>query len=113
MSTKIKVDHNGKSFEMKLAKLFGSTYTYPSLAFHDSTMTWKSGSSWKTLDYVLLDEQSLPVAKFSAPYFSSDYSGRVKFLESKANSQEGKEEILVTGFALVYMTIQASYAAIA
>lgn len=112
LSTKIETEINGKSTEMKLAKILGSTYTYSSPSFNNSTMTWKSGSGWKNLDYVLLDEQSLPVAKCSAPYFSKDFSGRLEFIESKVTSQQAKEEILVTAFALIYMTITAYYAAI-
>lgn len=112
LSSKIETEINGQSAEMKLAKILGSTYTYSSPSFNNNTMTWKSGSGWKNLDYVLLDEQSLPVAKCSAPYFSKDFSGRLEFLESKVTNQGAKEEIIVTAFALVYMTITASYAAV-
>lgn len=112
LSTKIEAEINGTSVELKLAKILGSTYTYSSPSFNGTKMTWKSGSGWKNLDYVLLDEQSLPVAKCSAPYWTNDMSGRLEFVESKVNSQAAKEEILVTAFALIYMMIEASYAAI-
>lgn len=112
LSSKIEIEHNGNTFEMKLTKFLGSSYAYDSPSFSNATLTWKSGSGWKNIDYVLMDEQSMPVAKISAPYFSSDFSGRLEFIESRASSIQAKEEILIGAFALVYMTIQAYYAAV-
>lgn len=76
-------------------------------------MTWKSGSLWKKVDFVLLDEQALPVARCSAPYLSTDFSGNIEFLNSRANDTQAKEEILIGAMSLVYYTITTYYAAIA
>jgi hypothetical protein len=112
-SSRIDLEINDQSLEMKPTKILSSTYTYPSPVFGNTTMTWKSGSMWKNIDFVLLDEQSLPVARCSAPYLSSDFSGKIEFLTSRANKDEAKEEILIGAMSLVYLTITIYYAAIA
>lgn len=113
LSTKIDLDINGQSVELKPTKTFSSSYTYTSPAFNNTTLSWKCNSGWKNIDYVLLDERALPVARCSAPCFSMDFSGKIEFLESAVTSQQAREEILITVFSLVYLTITTYYAAIA
>lgn len=112
-SSRIDLEIKGQSVEMKPTKIFGSTYSYSSPVFGNAAVTWKSGSLWKNIDFVLLDEQALPVARCSAPYLSKDFSGKVEFLNSRASNSEAKEEILIGAMSLIYLTVTLYYAAIA
>lgn len=111
-TNRIDLEINGQSTELKPTKILSSTYTYSSPAFGNVTMTWKSVSAWKQIDYVLLDERALPVARCSAPYFSADFSGQIEFLNTRASDQQGKEEILIGAMSLIYLTITIYYTAI-
>jgi hypothetical protein len=61
-------------------------------------MTWtSSGGCFKTWDFVCMDEQQIPVAKFSANLWAIKKVGRIEFLGLKADSDAVRDEIVVTG----------------
>jgi hypothetical protein len=91
---------------LKAQKRFKTEYTYRSRAFSDNdspvTMTWTSSSGFKTWDFVCMDEQQIPVAKFSANLWAIKKVGRIEFLGLKADSDAVRDEIVVTGLTLFY-----------
>ncbi|KAF5533749.1 hypothetical protein FNAPI_12580 [Fusarium napiforme] len=96
---------------IKALKRFMTSYTHLSYNYSDSpdgtpaAMTWTSGSSFKTWDFICLDEQESAVAKFSANCWSLNNIGCVEFLGPKANDPAAREEILVTGMTLFYQMV--------
>lgn len=112
LTTKIDVTVNGQPIELKTKKILATSYSYTSPAFGNNVLTWKSGSKWSTLDFVLLDEKAEPIARCTDPNWKLDYSGNIEFIESKINSEDVRKEIIVTGFALIYLAITTYYSAI-
>ncbi|KAF2485585.1 hypothetical protein BDY17DRAFT_293928 [Neohortaea acidophila] len=102
----LKAELRGQALELQLKKRFSSDYTYASPAFGGATMTWTFHSGWSDIYYVLLDEQSLPVARWTArgPSIFTNL-GKVEFLGTKAESQEAREEIFLTGLTLIYIIV--------
>ena len=97
---------SNRKTQIKALKRFKTSYTHLSRAFSDTedlmTMTWTSDSDFKTWDFICLDEQLMPVAKFSANIWAVQKVGIIEFLGDKANSKEAREEIVVTGLTLFY-----------
>lgn len=58
-------------------------------------MTWTSESDFKTWDFICLDPQQMPVAKFSANMWAWKKIGKVEFL--KPANEQAREEIVVMG----------------
>lgn len=113
LSSKIDLEIDGQPTEMKTKRMLSSTYTFSSRAFGGATMTWESKSHWRTFDYTLLDDKALPIAKCSAPYWSSNFAGKIEILNADSVDERQRREILITGFALTYLMIITYYAAIA
>ncbi|KAL8838544.1 MAG: hypothetical protein Q9170_002086 [Blastenia crenularia] len=96
---------------LKALKRWKTSYTHLSYAFaptldsSPATMTWTSGSNFKTWDFICLDEQQVPVAKFSANLWTLKKIGNIEYLGPKANSQAAREEIIVVGLLLAYTMI--------
>ncbi|KAF4442444.1 hypothetical protein F53441_11730 [Fusarium austroafricanum] len=99
---------NGQKGTIKALRHFITSYTHLSYNFSDSAdgtpaaMEWTSDSSFKTWDFICLDEQRTPVAKFSANTFSLNKVGTVEFLGPKSHSVAAREEILIVGMTLFY-----------
>ncbi|KNB12611.1 hypothetical protein FOXG_12174 [Fusarium oxysporum f. sp. lycopersici 4287] len=93
---------HGQKGTIKALKRFMTLYTHLSYNYSNSpdgtpaAMTWTSASSFKTWDFICLDEQESAVAKFSANCWSLNNVGCVEFLGPKANDPAAREEILVT-----------------
>lgn len=87
-------------------KRFKTEYSHLSNVYSETdepaTMTWTSKSDFKTWDFICLDPQQLPVAKFSANIWAVKKVGNIEFLGPKAGSEAAREEILVTGLTLFY-----------
>ncbi|KAF4344209.1 hypothetical protein FBEOM_1803 [Fusarium beomiforme] len=106
---------HGQKGTIKALKRFMTSYTHLSYNYSTSAdgtpaaMTWTSDSSFKTWDFICLDEQESAVAKFSANCWSLNNVGNVEFLGPKANDPAAREEILITGMTLFYqMMIRAT-----
>jgi hypothetical protein len=97
---------SGRKTQIKALKRFKTSYTHLSRAFSDTEdlmpMTWSSDSDFKTWDFVCLDKQLMPVAKFSANIWAVQKVGNIEFLGDKADNKEAREEIVVTGLTLFY-----------
>lgn len=77
-------------------------------------MTWTSSCGLKTWDFICLDEQKMPVAKFSANIWGLKKVGYITFMGSStpgAHAAGGnvsdavREEIVVTGLTLFYCMV--------
>ena len=99
----------GRKGELKAFKRWKTEYTHLSQAYSDDgtpvTMTWASASSWSTWDFICLDEQQNPVARFSANIWAVKKVGNIEFLGPKATSLAVRDEIVVTGLTLFYCMI--------
>lgn len=97
---------SGRKTQIKALKRFKTSYTHISRAFSNTEdlmpMTWTSDSDFKTWDFICLDEQSMPVAKFSANIWAAQKVGNIEFMGDKADCKEAREEIVVAGLTLFY-----------
>ncbi|KAL8952132.1 MAG: hypothetical protein Q9222_001944 [Ikaeria aurantiellina] len=111
ISINAKYEVHGRKGQMKALKRWKTSYTHLSHAYASdpdaglATMTWTSDSDFKTWDFICLDEEQMPVAKFSANLWSLKRIGKIEFLGPKAHSQAAQEEIVVTGLTLAYTMI--------
>lgn len=97
----------GQLIALKALKRFKTEYTHLSYAFSDTDtpvpMTWITTSSFKTWDFICLDTQHMPVAKFSANIWAVSKVGKIEFVGSRAASSDAiRDEIVVTGLTLFY-----------
>ena len=97
---------HGQSIELKAQKRFKTEYMHLSHAFSDNDapvpMYWTSNSGFKIWDFICLDQNQLPVAKFSANVWGVKKIGNIEFLGEKAASDAARDEIVVTGLTLFY-----------
>ena len=91
---------------LKAQKRFKTEYTYLSRAFSDNDslviMTWTGSCGLRTWDFICVDEQQMPVAKFTACLWAMKKVGKIEFLGPKADSDAVRDEIVVTGLTLLY-----------
>ncbi|KAF9887502.1 hypothetical protein FE257_010080 [Aspergillus nanangensis] len=84
-------------------------YIYISKKFNTDgrpmTMTWTSGSAFKSFDFVLLMEDQLPVAKFTSRTLALKNMGKIEFLDSRSDDPAVRDEIVVTGLTLFFCMI--------
>ncbi|CAI7586972.1 unnamed protein product [Penicillium glandicola] len=96
----------GQKAHLLAQKRFQTVYTHRSLNFSDTetpvTMTWTSDCGFKTWDFVCVDEQQIPVARFTANAWGVTKIGNIEFVGPKANDRAAQEEIMVTGITLFY-----------
>ncbi|KAL8682711.1 MAG: hypothetical protein Q9224_006751, partial [Gallowayella concinna] len=107
VSINAKFQVQGRKGTLKALKRWQTAYTHLSYALADNpdsptVVTWASSSGFKTWDFICLDEQQMPVAKFSANWWSLKKIGKIEFLGPKANSTALRDEIVVTGLTLLY-----------
>ena len=113
ISINAECDLRGQLIALKALKRFKTSYSHLSYAFSDTDapvpMSWTSTSGFKTWDFICLDPQQNPVAKFSANIWALKKVGNIEFLGPKANSDVVRDEIVVTGMTLFYcMVIRTS-----
>lgn len=107
-------DVHGQHVKLQAMKRFKTEYEHLSLAYSDTKdpvpLRWTSNCGFKTWDFVCLDPQQLPVAKFSANLWTTKKIGIIEFLgEKTAKSEALREEIVVTGLTLFYcMTLRST-----
>lgn len=116
LSSKIDLTIHHQTTELKRKRLWGSTYEWSSPAFGGCTMSWMSKSRFNALDFVCVNEQQLPVARYRKE--GSCWSpkswknlGSVEFLGPIERAAQ--DEILVTALAMVYVVMQSTNAAAA
>lgn len=93
---------------------FQTSYTYQSTLFarspgHPETMTWTSTSGFKNWDFILLDGDMMPVARYSSRLWAVRKWGKIEFLGERARSEKVREEVVVTGLVLFFcMAVRAT-----
>lgn len=103
-------DFHGQHIKLKALKRFKTSYEHYSLTYSDTdtpvVMTWTSASDFKTWDFICLDPNQEPTAKFSANIWALKKIGKIEFLGPKvAKSEVLREEIVVTGLTLFYCMV--------
>ncbi|OJJ37044.1 hypothetical protein ASPWEDRAFT_38680 [Aspergillus wentii DTO 134E9] len=97
---------HGKKGILEAQRRFKTHYTYDSYAFSDTdspvTMTWTSNCGLKTWNFVCVDEQQMPVARFSANVWAVRKMGNIEFMGERAYSDAVRDEIVVTGLSLFF-----------
>ncbi|KAJ4327418.1 hypothetical protein N0V84_002190 [Fusarium piperis] len=102
---------HGHKGTLKALKRFATSYTHLSYNYAEgpgdtpAAMTWTSSSDFKTWDFVCLDENSIPVAKFSANVWAMVKVGQIEFMGPKANNPDAQEEIMIIGLTLFYQMV--------
>lgn len=77
-------------------------------------MTWKSKSHFKSYDYILLNEQQIPVAKMvSVAGMSAKKIGKIEFAEGFVDSNGARDEVVISAITLAYYVMQTMMAAVA
>lgn len=96
----------GRKDTLVAQKRFRAIYTHRSPAMSDTeqpvTMTWTSESGFKEWDFVCVDENQMPVARFSMNPWRMAKMGTIEFTGPKADSQALREELIVAGITLAY-----------
>lgn len=97
---------HGQNYQLRALKRFKTSYMHLSHAYSDTgtpvPMTWTSSANFTQWDFVCLDEQQNPIAKFSANVWALKKLGSIEFLGSRAGDVAAREEILVVGMTLYY-----------
>lgn len=100
---------HGRSDKLVAQKRLHTEYTHRSKAMSNDgklvTMHWLSDSNFKTWDFVCVDENQLPVAKFTANLWALKKLGKIEFMGPKAHDRAFQEEIMVAGTTLAYCMI--------
>lgn len=96
----------GKPATLKAQKRFSTYYTHMSTAFSDTkepvTMTWTSNTDFKGWDFVCVDHNQVPVAKFSSKIWAVKKFGTIELLGPKADDPAARDEIVVIAVTLFY-----------
>jgi len=103
---------HGKEIKLRAQKRFSFQYEYISNVFLEGedgegkgqTMTWVCDTGLKTWDYVCLDSRQMPVARFKANIWALKKVGWFDLLGQVAENEEMRDEVLVTGITLFYLT---------
>jgi hypothetical protein len=100
----------GRPTKIKALSRFKTRYMHQSHAFSNTDtpvpMTWTTTWDLKTWNFICLDPQQTPVAKFSANIWALKKIGYIEFLGSEADiSDAAREEIVVTALTLFYCMI--------
>lgn len=111
---RIDMQLSGATTELKGRKWYSMDYQYVSPAFGNQNMSWKSKSHFKSYDYVLLNEQQIPVAKLvSVAGMSCKKIGRLEFSEGFVDSNGAKDEVVASAITLAYYVMQNMMAGVA
>lgn len=98
---------HGRAKRIQAMKRWATEYNYLSDAFAqgDSPMPmyWTSTSGFKHWDFILLDANKEPVARFHSNIWAVTKLGFLEFMGDY--SAETKEEILITGCSVYYNTL--------
>jgi hypothetical protein len=95
----------GQPVDLKAMRRFVTQYTHQSPNFSkDGTpvpLVWKSQSDFKTWDFICVDPQDNPIAKYSANIWAVKKLGQIEFLGDRtAESPELREELMIMGLSM-------------
>ncbi|CAI7665900.1 unnamed protein product [Penicillium pancosmium] len=96
----------GKPATLKAQKRFSTYYTHMSTVFSDTQepvkMTWTSNTDFKGWDFICVDHNQVPVAKYSANLWAVKKFGKIELLGPKAFDPAARDEIVVLAVTLFY-----------
>lgn len=97
---------HGRQDTLKAQKRFRTHYSHMSTVFSDTQepvkMTWTSNTDFKGWDFVCVDHNQIPVAKFSSNLWAIKKFGKIELLGPKALDPAARDEIVVVGITLFY-----------
>lgn len=100
----------GYEINLKPLKRLKTQYNYLSRAFASGTnsvpvaITWTANCSLKRWNFICLDSDQLPIAKFSVNVWALKEVGNIYFEKSKEEiSEEVRDEVVITGLTLFYV----------
>lgn len=98
---------HGKPANLKAIKRWVTSYTHLSHTYSKTDkpvqMTWASDSDFKTWDFICLNQDHLPVAKYSARIWGIKKIGYIEFMGPTTDEQ--RDEMIATGMTLFYCMI--------
>ncbi|KAJ4364534.1 hypothetical protein N0V83_009129 [Neocucurbitaria cava] len=100
---------HGHDIALKPLKRWKTQYNYLSKTFSSSgaepvPISWIANSSLKVWDFVCLDANQLPIAKFSVNIWAIKQVGNFYFEKTKEElSDEERDEVVVTGVTILYI----------
>lgn len=97
---------SGRDFELTPRHKISSDVSYVSPAFGGQTLTWEHGRSWTHVEYVLLDANAVPIAKFRGgscwkclPWGNF---GDFEVFHGRTLTDAQRDEVIATGTTLAY-----------
>jgi hypothetical protein len=100
---------HGRTITLKPLKRLKTQYNYLSTALSPDRTTpapvsWIANSTLKTWDFVCLDANQMPIAKFAINWWALTQVGTFYFDKSAGEvSKEARDEVVVTGLTLMYV----------
>lgn len=99
----------GRDFELTPRHKLGCDIEFISQAYGGQKLTWKSTKYWNRLEYVLLDENSLAIARFlgGSAWKCMPWGefGGFEFMEGRVETEEQRDEVVGTGLCLAYKAV--------
>ena len=83
---------------------FSTHFSDPESEGKPVPMTWICDTGLKTWEFVCLDKNQMPVARFRANVWALKKIGLFELL-GRAREDEGRDEVVVTGLTLFYVTV--------
>lgn len=99
-SRKMQAQVNGHSFRIKGKNWKYCDLQWDSAAFGGQTLTWRRKTMWVVLDHILVDENDMPIAKFSPGGCFSSSMGTIELADSRM-PQAALDEVVITGMMVM------------
>ncbi|KAJ6021764.1 hypothetical protein N7540_007268 [Penicillium herquei] len=101
---------HGRKDTLVAQKRLSTIYTHRSgvLKNYDNTpvvLTWTGDIGLTKWDFVCVDEQQMPVAKFSANLWGIKKLGKIQLMGQAAYDESLRDEMVITGMTLAYCMI--------
>ena len=101
----------GQPIELKPLKRWTTKYNYLSHTFASPSdpatpvpIVWTADCNMKTWDFVCLDADQLPIAKFAVNLWALKVVGEFQFESSGEDlSEEKRDEVVITGITVLYI----------
>ncbi|KAF1808732.1 hypothetical protein P152DRAFT_462141 [Eremomyces bilateralis CBS 781.70] len=99
----------GQPIKLKAQKRFKTAYAHKSRTYSGTdepmTLHWTSDYDFKVWDFICVDADQNPIAKYSANCWAMKKIGSIEFIGPKANTDAVREELLMMGLSLYYLMV--------
>lgn len=116
MKMDFSISGTGHEFPVDSRRKLSSDMVYVSPAFGGQTMTWEHQRNWGKIEYVLLDEQAQPIARFKG---GSSWKcmpwgtfGEMDLVSEKVVTAEQRDEVVAVGLGLSYKAVMQRQTAV-